>query len=444
AGKISAPTSTDTVNILAINDTHGAFFTEDSPGLEKVQSAIEFLEKQYGNHIKIANGDIFQGSYVSNVNYGLPLLEALNLMEFDAFVLGNHEFDWGIEKIEQYADGDLSNGEADFPFLAANIVYKRGGERLPWTEDYVVVEENGYRVGIIGVIGYNLESSIASDKVADYTFLHPVSIVQEHSKTLREELDCDFVFVATHNYVDWENNAYLSLPDESRIDGIICGHTHQRVGRNVFRSGDYYAPIMQSDDKNESIGQMIIHLDDDNNPFIAYTYHHNPLHFPSDLDIINLIIDYANDIEEGNRVIGYTPENLNKSNIGLEMTKAMKEKYDADVTFINTAGVRDTLDTGNIRVKDVFEVFPFDNIIIVASVKGDLLRDLYYKQGSYLYFNPDMDINNIKDNQDYKIVTIDYIYTGSYYLKYFENSIREDHELMRDVFIEYLENYFLK
>ena len=102
----------------------------------------------------------------------MPLVDAMNYLDFDAFVIGNHEFDWGIEKIAQYKDGDPSNGEAEFSFLAANIVYKETGEKLPWTDDYVIVENNGYKVRIIGVIG-KLESSIASEMVADYDFLHP-------------------------------------------------------------------------------------------------------------------------------------------------------------------------------------------------------------------------------------------------------------------------------
>ena len=72
-------------------------------------------------------------------------------MEFDAFVIGNHEFDWGLDKIARYADGDPENGEADFPFLAANIVCE--GKKLDWTEDYVIVEREGFKIGIIGVIG---------------------------------------------------------------------------------------------------------------------------------------------------------------------------------------------------------------------------------------------------------------------------------------------------
>ena len=54
------------------------------------------------DYILIHNGDAFQGSYVSGTYYGLPLVEAFNVIGFDCFVIGNHEFDWGIEKIAAY------------------------------------------------------------------------------------------------------------------------------------------------------------------------------------------------------------------------------------------------------------------------------------------------------------------------------------------------------
>ncbi len=434
----------NSVNLVSINDTHGSLYSESTPGLDKVQSAISFMEEEYGEHIKIATGDIFQGSYVSNVNFGLPLLEALNAMEFNAFVIGNHEFDWGIEKIAQYKDGDQSNGEADFPFLAANIVYKSTGERLSWTEDYVIVENNGYKVGIIGVIGYGLESSIASDKVADYEFLSSASIVQEHSKTLREELNCDFVFVACHNYATWEISSFINLPYESRIDGVIAGHSHQMIGTKMMRSDYYEVPIIQSNDKNQTIGQVIVQVDNDNNPIDAFTYHHNPFHFPSDAAIVRLIGKYSKDIEEGNRIIGYTTEQLYKNRIGAEATTAMVERYDADIAFINTAGVREVIKTGEIRVKDIFEVFPFDNKVVVVNISGKVFKELYHQQGSYLYFNQTLDLSKIKDNDNYKIATIDYVYIDNRYQKYFKNTSGEEQDLMRDVFIDYIEEFYKK
>jgi 2',3'-cyclic-nucleotide 2'-phosphodiesterase (5'-nucleotidase family) len=306
----------------------------------------------------------------------------------------------------------------------------------------VILENNGYKVGVIGVIGHNLESSISYDMVKDYEFLQPYTIVQKHSKTLREELDCNLVLVATHNYDEGEINNYLSLPYESRIDGIITGHTHQKISRSIPHNNDYNLPIIQCDDKNETVGQIIINMDKNGNPVDSSIEHYLPEKYLSDQDFTVLINKYSDEINEGNRVIGYTTEMLYWDRLGKEMTNAMMERYAGDVAFINTGGVRATISTGNIRICDVFEVFPFDNIIVITSIRGDKLLSLYQEQKKYLYFNSSFDPADINSYSYYDIVTIDYVYTGSYYQKYFQNSSRVDRELMRDVFIEYLEEFY--
>ena len=88
---------------LMINDTHGAFVDNQYPGVERLASLIKQLGDEY---IKIANGDILQGSYISNILCGYPMIDALNNMNFNAYVIGNHEFDWGLDKIAEYKDGN--------------------------------------------------------------------------------------------------------------------------------------------------------------------------------------------------------------------------------------------------------------------------------------------------------------------------------------------------
>ena len=122
-------------NFVSANDIHGRLVTADGEyGLDILSSKFNDLERKYGDFIKIANGDIFQGKFESNVMYGKPMIDCMNAMDFDAMVIGNHEFDWGIDKIAAYNDGDYSNGEADFPFLSCNIAYKSNNQLLDWVE----------------------------------------------------------------------------------------------------------------------------------------------------------------------------------------------------------------------------------------------------------------------------------------------------------------------
>jgi 5'-nucleotidase len=125
------------------------------------------------------------------------------------------------------------------------------------------------------------------------------------------------------------------------------------------------------------------------------------------------------------------------------MVDAMAEKYSSDVAFINTAGVRDDIKVGNIKIKKIYNVFPFDNLVVLTTMKGSKLKSLIVSNGSYLYFNSDFDAKYIEDSKDYAIATIDFVFTSPNYKSIFSNSIPDNTNiLMRDVFIEYLEGNF--
>ena len=257
------------VNFAMINDTHGAFDdSNDGYSILRVDSLIDSLESTNGDYIKIANGDIFQGSYVSSTLYGLPLLESLNRMDFDCFVIGNHEFDWGLDKISVYKDGDLSNGEAEFPFLGANIYYSGTTTRPEWIDAYTIVEyqqgNQTIKVGIIGVIGGTQESSILTDYVSDYTFVDdPSTLVGNYVKELRTTKDCDVVVVASHDLDDSLNSKLASLSGDKAVDAIFCAHTHQLVSYMLTRGDGYSIPVVQNYHKNNTLQNVIIYVEND-------------------------------------------------------------------------------------------------------------------------------------------------------------------------------------
>ena len=418
--------------ILMINDTHGAYLDGDTPGLARVSTIIDEVDQ--GKLIKVANGDIFQGSYISNVLDGAPLIEALNAMEFDCFVIGNHDFDWGLEVIHQYCDGNLENGEAHFPFLGANIMDKATGERVDWLDPYTVVDLGDTKVGIIGLIGYDLESSILSTRVADYDFVYPVSIVRDLASELRNDLGCDQVIVSIHDYDENLNKTLASLTGVYRIDGILCGHTHQQIATSLKRSDNVEIPVVQNYDKNKSV--VVIDYDLADTTYEVKQY--NPFDYALDYDITILERQYQSTINEGNRVLG-TTNYLSRSVLGHYATDLMVSKYDADLAIMNTGGVRNYIRSGDITVADVFDVFPFDNEVITLPMKGSLIKKLYNENGDYLYFNTSFNINNINNNSYYEVAVIDYVFFNPYYDEFSGLDYTNTTDILRDLMVDYLD-----
>lgn len=450
------PISGNNVNFLMINDTHGAF-TDSSSGysIGRFGSLVEELEKKQ-DYILIHNGDAFQGSYVSGSKYGLPLIDAFNTIGFDCFVIGNHEFDWGIDKIAAYADGDLSNGEANFPFLGANIYYKNTTKTPNWIDPYTVVEYGDLKVGIIGVIGETQESSILTRYVADYEFVNPVNIVKEHAKTLRTTLDCDVVVVATHDYSDELSASFANLSGDSMVDAIFCAHTHQYINESVRRSDNNYIPVVQNNHKNNTASEVIINLDDNGN----YDGYKTTFYYPSSYQIsskVQVVIDkYQYLINEASEVIGTTSSSIKKSTLGSYATDAMLtwdySAYniggDIDLAIINTGGIRATIDSGNITRADVFEVFPFNNMVVLVNMRGKDIKSLCNKNGSYFYMdvrNGLSSYQNFEDNTIYQIAVIDYVFEGTYYTEFknlSKDAYIETNIILRDQLIDYIDQKY--
>ncbi len=406
------------VMIFSINDTHGAFESdEQTNGIAKVASVLKELEDK-NTIIKIANGDIFQGGYVSNMTFGKCFIDVLSYLNFDCFVIGNHEFDWGLEKIATYKDGDETNGEAAFPFIAANIIDKRTSTRPTWLDEYTIVEKNGQKVGIIGLIGQKLTSSILAANVLNYEFTDPLPIIKRLVPKLRSE-GCDFVVIATHEYDREVNNQISYLNQEYLPDAIICAHTHQKIAEFLPTQINYELPILQSNTKNITVGSVVLSKNSGSlKP--AEIKHYYPAYYNDDAKTLDIIQKYQALIDEGNEVVGFTPEALNRNTLGVFACDGIKNGTGADLAIMNTAGVRTTISTGEITVKEIYEVFPFDNYVYLVDIKGDKLKSLINRQGSYLYWNTDFNPDSISNSKTYKLAVIDYVYFGSYYDSYFE------------------------
>ncbi|MBP5551310.1 MAG: 5'-nucleotidase C-terminal domain-containing protein [Bacilli bacterium] len=429
-----------TVNFFTVNDIHGRLITDSEVGIEAGLDKVSTLLKQLtsaDDYIKISNGDMFQGSQFSNYLYGLPAIEWMNLENFDCFVLGNHEFDWGIEKIAAYKDGNLENGELneDCEVLGCNIYLKATNAMPDWIEAYSIEECNGYKVGVIGCIGEGLTSSIAASMAKDYEFVDPVPLVKEYAKKLRTEDKCDVVIVSIHQYDTYVNERFAALTGDSRIDAIICGHSHTQNKDYVTRSDSYVIPVIQCRGYNGSVGTINLQMKDGAPVSRGTITHYNPTRYASDSTAYDLLFARYKDIKESNSVIAYSSRNLSKETLGYLCCDAMMEKYGAEVGICNTGGIRATIEAGEISYSDVYNVFPFDNTVFVITMKGsDLVRAI----NSSLYAN----VDTFDTDKVYTVALISYVYENYNDFTSKAIDVTDTTVLVRDVVAEYLsENY---
>ena len=441
------------INFISINDTHGAFIdSSEGYSIGRVATLVESLENKNGEYIFIHAGDAFQGSYICGETYGLAMIEALNASGLDCFVIGNHEFDWGIDKIARYKDGNLSNGEANFPFLGANIYLKGTTTRPSWIDAYTIIEQDGLKVGIIGIMGDSQESSILTRYVKDYDFVNPINIVKTTASYLRDTAGCDVVVVAAHDYEESTNNQIAALSGSSRIDAIFCAHTHQNIYDVLTRSDSKTIPVVQCYHKNNNAAEVILSYDE-NNEYTSFTVQkYNPSSYSIDSDVQVVINKYQDLIDESNEVIGTTSSSLSKSKLGGYAVDAMlNDAYsdydfeDVDIAVMNTGGVRATINSGDITRAEVFEVFPFNNSVVLVNMSGKLIKEFLDQNASFMYYDVVDSIgsySSFNDSTIYQMAVIDYVFEGTRYTQFSGLEYIQTEVVLRDLLMVYLEQAF--
>ncbi len=419
------------LEVFQINDTHGAYIDGDDTGISRVKTCINENTDDIYAQVKIANGDMMQGSAFSNMLIGEPAVASLNEMNFDCFVIGNHEFDWGIEKLNDYKDNDLSNGELNCPFLGANIVDKNN-ERPSFIEPYTIVNKGDMKVGIIGVIGDGLESTISKVSLGDYHFTSTEEAVKKYSEELLSK-NVDTIIVASHAHDEGFNEKYTT---NLKVDCIINAHDHQDVNYTIKRKDGKYVPVIESRTKNITMGKVVLNYDENKNYLNSSISHFYPSDYDEDealKNLMNIYYEVVSDYQD--EVIGYKANGFSKEEIATATCPYIANKYDANLVFVNTRGVRSNIESSSITNGHVYSVFPFDNELYTAYIKGRELKSMisYKNMKNYYYNNSDIglgttyDFNNIDVNKLYKVMTVDYVATKPYMEIYFN----EDHNFIK-------------
>ncbi|MEC9484472.1 MAG: bifunctional UDP-sugar hydrolase/5'-nucleotidase [Candidatus Izemoplasma sp.] len=398
---------TDFIDIYYINDLHGAILSDgEELGLANIANLI--LTKKADNPdnvLFLGGGDLLQGSALSNYYYGESTIELLNMMDMDAMVIGNHEFDWGLDTVLAYQDGNLENGEAEFPFLGANIFYE-GTDDIPVLLDpYTIIEKGDKRVGVIGTIGDSLERSIATKRVEGYEFRDSVSLIAQYSRYLRTEENCDIIISLAHESGDI-NSALNELEGEERIDVIFNAHSHQS-----FASLLGGVPQIQSSANGELVGFVRIHF----NEGIVSTYeidnlspYKEPLLSEANSAVSEQIEIYVTETDAiFNTPIITSGDDYSTYELSEWLTEVMVQATRSDIAFHNYGGTRSSIEENDTITKStIYDIWPFDNIIKTVELKGSVINALI--SANQLAYHTD--VSTFDDDTLYKVATNDYVF----------------------------------
>jgi 2',3'-cyclic-nucleotide 2'-phosphodiesterase/3'-nucleotidase len=205
-------------------------------GLARVAAAARAIRAEGRPVLVLDSGDTIQGTPEQALAFQRepgrtldPIVAAMNRVGYDAMAVGNHEFDFGRERLAR------SRGQARFPWLSANILEESGS---PAFDPYVVRTVEGVRVGILGLTTPLVPFWESPSRIAGLRFLDPVEAARRYVPILRGRERCDLVVVVAHLGFERdpesgadrgggdENQAYALATEVPGIDLLLTGHTH--------------------------------------------------------------------------------------------------------------------------------------------------------------------------------------------------------------------------
>jgi len=225
-----------TVSIFHTTDLHGHILPtstyeglDDVGGLARCATCIRQWRRESPLSLTVDVGDVIQGTPVSLANRGSLMIDVFNQLGYDAWTLGNHDFDWGPEVTETILS------KSSCPILTANIgrdgavpgslsgAWKRV---LPWT----IKEVGGFRIALVGLITPGLPYWLPPELLAGTEATDPIPALKAAVKEVRA-IGADAVVVLGHMgwrfTDDYANPVRTILRDIKGVDIYLAGHSHQ-------------------------------------------------------------------------------------------------------------------------------------------------------------------------------------------------------------------------
>lgn len=220
------------LTILHINDHHshldpeplelssnGKTYEIEAGGMAPIASLIKTLKLRSKNPLVLHAGDAMSGTLYFTLFKGQADVELMNEIGFDAFTLGNHEFDEGDEVLVRFID------KAKFPIITANVEALKGSTLYDKWKPYIIKEIDGQKVGIIGLETAQ-KTSASSRPSSAVSFYDEIFRAQRYADELRSK-GVERIILLSH--FGYENDQRLAQKVKG-IDVIIDGDSHSLLG----------------------------------------------------------------------------------------------------------------------------------------------------------------------------------------------------------------------
>ena len=419
--------------ILHPNDTHSAIDPDDKGmgGIVRRKVLIDSVRAVRPNVLLIDAGDAVQGTLYFTLYDGEVERRLMNELGYDIQILGNHEFDNGMERLAaqwRQLNAERLTSNYDVRHTPLDSLFK----------PYTITEYDGKKIGIIA-LNLNPEGMIASHNTEGLRYLDAIKAANSLAWYLRNVEHVDAVVAISHIGYDKStdntpSDQELAASTEG-IDIIIGGHSHTLIDPEAPDAPRFRVPnavgdtvlIAQTGSRGRELGEITIDLST-----MKATSRLIPvdsrLDARADTSLEAIIAPYRDGIDRLKKTrIGTLAQDMPAgSNLLLnwvadEMLAAARGMvhFDVDLSIVNKGGIRRGLPKGPVTKEEIMTMLPFDNHLVVLEIKGSDLIDAFKvmegRGGDGV--SGDFDWRHIDPKATYNLATIDYLAQGGDYME---------------------------
>jgi len=263
--------SGEQLTVLHTNDTHSHLFSfgphNGYGGIARMSTLIKEMKEGGGNVLTLNSGDVFVGTFAFNKYLGYVELKIMEDL-YDAWCLGNHEFDLGVDTLAAILGGDVAGGSPiSLPTLCANIDLTQLEENHPlkaFVKPYMVLDVGTIKVGLIGVVTtdpYNYSEEVNA------VLQDPYQAAGEAAYALRYSKGCDVVICLSHLGKTADE---IGLSQVQGIDIIVGGHSHDAILEPEIVNGKI---IVQAGEFGKYLGELKVDIENGQVNLVKYKLH---------------------------------------------------------------------------------------------------------------------------------------------------------------------------
>ena len=385
------------VVVLYANDVHCG--VDDKIGYAGVAAYKKAYEKAGYEVLLVDCGDAVQGATIGTLSQGGYIVEIMNELGYVASTVGNHEFDYGMDRFFELTD------LADYDYVSANFVDKDGNRVL---DAYTVVEAAGHKIAFVGVSTPETFTSSSPAYFQDengnfiYGFCEGndgadfYAAVQTAVDDARND-GADLVVVLSHLGTNAESAPYTSsdlIVNTNGIDVVLDGHSHSVWEGERVKNKDGEEVILSSTGtKLANLGSLTI-VDGEEGVELETKLHDEALFQDEEMEafVAGIKAQYA---ELAQTVVARSDVDLTivdptatdadgkpiriirsqETNLGDLCADAYRAMSGADIAFVNGGGIRTSIPAGDITYEQIISVHPFGNALCVVEATGQEILD---------------------------------------------------------------------